>query len=321
MSDPLLDGPQSGELRTVVLRWWNSLKPNVRGALIFILASVVFTCMLVLIKMASTRLHVTEVLFFRQMIMVAIASPVIISGWPSSVRSTKPWLQVMRVGFAFGAMTLGFGSFVHLTLAEATVISFSKSFFVTILAIMVLGEIVHWPRWSALAIGFLGVLIIVWPQEGKTLDVWHLAALVSAICVAVVMVIIRILSREDRPVTILTYQAVGVGLLMLPPALWFWQTPTAEEWLLILGVGAVSACAQYLNILAIRAAEASSLAPLEYMRLVFAAAAGLWFFNEWPDDRVWIGAGVIIAAALFVMHREQRGRSSSRVEVEASPKA
>ena len=129
------------------------------------------------------------------------------------------------------------------------------------------------------------------------------------VAVAVVMVIIRVLSREDKPVTILTYQAVGVGLLMLPPALYFWQAPTVEEWLLILGVGAVSASAQYVNILAIRSAEASALAPLEYTRLVFAAAAGLWFFGEWPADRVWIGAAVIIAAALFVVHREQRARS------------
>ncbi len=308
MPDPILDGSQNAEVRSVLARWWDSLKPNVKGAILFVLASVVFTGMIVLIKMASERLHVTEVLFFRQLTMVAIASPAIIAGWPGSITSTRPSLQAMRVLFAFCAMTLGFGAFVHLPLAEVTVISFSKSFFMVILAIVILQEVVAWPRWSAVGIGFLGVLIIVWPEPGQTLDLWHLAALASAICVAVVMVIIRILSREDRPVTILTYQAVGVGILMLPPALYFWQVPTTNEWLLIIAIGIVSAIAQYINILAIRSAEASSLAPFEYTRLVFAAIAGLWFFDEWPEDQVWIGAAVIIAAALFVVHREQRAK-------------
>lgn len=278
----------------------------------FIFASVIFTGMITLIKLASTRLHVTEVLFFRQLTMVAIASPAIVAGWPTSVQSTRPGLQVLRVVFAFGAMFLGFSAFVHLTLAEVTVISFSKSFFITLLAIFFLQEMVSWPRWAALAVGFVGVLVIVWPHEEQVFDLWQLAALASAICVAVVMVIIRVLSRDDRPVTILTYQAVGVGLLMMPPALFFWQTPTLEEWLLILAVGAVSAAAQYTNILAIRAAEASSLAPLDYLRLVFAAVAGLWVFGEWPESRVWIGAAIIIAAALFVVHREQRAQARAR---------
>ena len=309
MPDPVLDGPQNGEWRAALERWWSPLSPNVKGSILFILASILFTFMIVLIKMASARLHVTEVLFFRQLSMVLIASPVIVAGWPGSVTSTRPKLQIVRVFFAFGAMTLGFGALVNLHLAEATVIAFSKSFFMTILAIIFLKELVSWPRWAALAIGFVGVLIIVWPDESAVLNFWHFAALISALCVGVVMIIIRILSREDKPVTILTYQAVGVGLMLLPPALWFWQMPTWEEWLLIGGVGVFSVAAQYVNILAIRNAEASALAPLEYTRLVFAAAAGLWFFDEWPTDQVWIGAVIIIAAALFVVHREQRARS------------
>ena len=309
MPDPLLDGPQNGELRTLIMRWWAKLTPNVKGAIFFLIAAVLFTGMIVLIKMASERLHVTEVLFFRQLTMVALASPVIWADWPGSVISTRPKLQLLRVFFASGAMILGFGAFVNLTLAEATVISFSKSFFLTFMAIVFLQEMVSWPRWTALAAGFVGVLVIVWPEEGSALNEWHLAAVASALCVAVVFVIIRVLSRDDKPVTILTYQAVGVGALMMPLMLYFWELPTAEEWLLILGVGVISAMAQYVNILAIRSAEASSLAPLEYTRLVFATAAGLWFFGEWPGDRVWLGALIIVSAALFVVHREQRQKS------------
>ena len=82
------------------------------------------------------------------------------------------------------------------------------------------------------------------------------------------MIIIRILARLDQPVTILTYQAVGVGVLMIPPTIWFWQMPTAFEWGLLVAIGIISAVAQYLNILAFKAGEASALAPLEYSRLL-----------------------------------------------------
>ena len=213
-------------------------------------------------------------------------------------------------------MTLGFGAFVELPLAEVTVITFSKSFFMTILAIMILGEVVALPRWTALAIGFVGVLIIVWPDGSEGLNIWHLAALASATCVAVVVVIIRILSQVDQPVTILTYQAVGVGALMVVPMLYFWKTPTLEEWLWLGAIGVISAFAQYINILSIRHTEASILAPLEFTRLVFAALIGLWVFAEWPEPRVWIGAVVIVGAAVFVMHREQR--ASARKEADAT---
>ncbi len=205
-------------------------------------------------------------------------------------------------------MTLGFSAVIHLPLAEATVISFSKAFFTTLLAILILGEVVRLPRWMGLAAGFAGVVIIVWPEPGTTLSVWHLAAIASATCVSLVFIIIRVLAQIDRPVTILTYQAVGVGALMIVPTIWFWQMPTTHEWLLLLGIGVLSAVAQYWNILAMKAAEASAMAPLEYTRLIFATVLGLWLFAEWPEARVWIGATIIIGAALYVLHRERRAK-------------
>lgn len=303
MPDPAVD-PDPHELAD----WWAALPGNVRGGLIFILASAIFSIMIALIKMAGDRLHVTQILFIRQATMVALAMPAIWSGWPGSLHSSRPRLQLARVGLAFCAMTLGFSAVIHLPLAEATVISFSKAFFTTLLAIFILGEVVRLPRWTGLLAGFTGVVIIVWPSPGTELQIWHLAAVASAVCVSAVFIIIRVLAQLDKPVTILTYQAVGVGLLMAAPMLWFWQWPTPFEWGLLLGIGVLSAGAQYLNILAMKAGEASAMAPLEYSRLIFATVLGLWLFAEWPEPRVWLGAAIIIGAALYVLHRERRAR-------------
>ncbi|MGD1923249.1 MAG: DMT family transporter [Paracoccaceae bacterium] len=306
MPDPSLEPSYYEVFRSAWMRWWDGLSSNIRGGILFIIGSLLFTVMIALIKIVGERLHVTEILFFRQLTMTAIAAPVIIAGWPQSIYSARPKLQVIRVIMAFLAMVLGFLAFIELTMAEATVIAFSKTFFTTLMAIFLLGEIVRAPRGIALVLGFVGVGIIVWPDEEFGLNVWHIMSIASAVCVSVVMIIIRILARLDKPVTILTYQAVGVGGLMIPPTIWCWQMPTLSEWMLLLAIGMVSAMAQYLNILSFKHGEASALAPLEYTRLLFATILGLWLFAEWPEPRVWAGAAIIVAAAIYMMHREQK---------------
>lgn len=306
MPDPAVD-PEPHDLA----ERWAALPGNVRGGIIFIVASAFFSVMIAMIKLAGDRLHVTQILFIRQTTMVTLAIPAIWAGWPGSLQSSRPKLQFARVGLAFCAMTLGFSAVIHLPLAEATVISFSKAFFTTMLAIFILGEVVRLPRWSALIAGFVGVVIVVWPAPGAELQIWHLAAVASAVCVSAVFIIVRVLAQVDKPVTILTWQAMGVGLLMLGPMLWFWQWPTVWEWGLLISIGALSALAQYLNILAMKVGEASAMAPLEYSRLIFATLLGLWLFAEWPEPRVWLGAAIIIGAALYVLHRERRARHRS----------
>jgi drug/metabolite transporter (DMT)-like permease len=150
------------------------------------------------------------------------------------------------------------------------------------------------------------VLIILWPSADGGFNIYGLASIASAFLVAVVMVLIRKLSKVDRPITILSYQAVGVGLLMFVPMLWFWKTPTLWEAGLLVLIGVIAAVGQFINILALRAGETSALAPLDFTRLVFAGLLGLMVFDEWPENRVFLGAAVIVGAALYTLHRERR---------------
>ena len=285
---------------------WGALPDNLRGGIWYLAGAAILTVMMALIKLAGQRLHVTEILFFRQLTMVAISLPVILRDFPGSLQSKRPDLQLVRVGVAFGAMTLGFTAVIHLPLAEVTTLGFTKTFFMTILGIFVLGEVVRTRRWAAMAAGFGGVLLILWPSGEGGFNIYGLASITSACLVALVMVLIRKLTHVDRPVTILSYQAIGVGLLMLAPMLWFWKTPTLEEAGLLVLIGAVSAAGQFINILALRAGEASALAPLDFTRLVFAGLLGLLVFGEWPADRVFLGAAVIVGAAMYTLHRERR---------------
>jgi len=214
-------------------RWinaWSSLPSNVRGGVLYIAGLAVFAVVIALIKLAGERLHVTQILLVRQATMVLITVPVIIVGWPQSLQTKRPGLQFVRIVLAFLAMMMGFAAVIHLELAELTIITFSKAFFTTLLAIFFLKEIVRVPRWIALVVGFMGVLIVVWPEQGQLVGVWHLGALAGALCVSAVTVSVRVLAQVDTPVSILTYQAVGVGILMIPLGIWFWESPTIYEW-------------------------------------------------------------------------------------------
>ena len=279
-----------------------------------LLAAFFLSLMVALIKIAGQTLHVTEILVVRQLTMIVIASPAILGSFPRSLYSARPGLQVLRVGIAFFSMLLGFSAVIHLPLAEATAISFGKTFFTTVLAILLLGEIVGPRRWGAVIVGFVGVLVVAWPTGEGALNVYGIMAIVSAASVGCVVIIVRQLSQIDQPITILTYQAFGVGILMLPAAIWFWRTPNVNELLIMIAIGALSVVGQYCNILGLKAAEASAVAPLDYARLLYSLALGFWLFAEWPEPRVLLGAALIIAAAAYTLHRERiRGQRTKVV--------
>jgi len=305
----------------VVRGRWAALPGNVRGGIFILISTFFFSIMLVLIKLAGERLHVTQILFFRQVVMLLLALPVIVQDAPGAIRSARPGLQFTRVGCAFCAMLLGFTAFINLPLADATTLSFAKTFFMTVLAIIFLGEVVGVRRWAAVAVGFLGVMIVAWPTGEGGFNIYTIMAIASAAFVAIVMILIRKLSQVDRPVTILTFQAVGVGILMLAPMIYFWKTPTFDEVVMLVAIGVVSAIGQTLNIFGMRAGEASAVAPLDYTRLLFAVIFGFFVFGDWPDVRVFAGAALIVGAAIYTLQRERKlgkeARAKAKIETAA----
>ena len=141
-------------------------------------------------------------------------------------------------------------------------------------------------------------------------DIYGLFAIIGAAAAGCVMVIIRLLSRTDPGHTILAYQAIGVGLVMSVPAFIYWVPPTPFEWLLLVVIAVVSYYAQRANILAYKWGEASLLASLDYIRLLYTTLLGWLLFDNLPDSSTWIGAGIIVLASIYTVHREARRRQT-----------
>ncbi len=289
------------------------LPPNTIGALWILQAAFLFTIMTTMIKLAGESLSVFQILVVRQFVMVLIVAPKILRGLPSSLHTKRPGLQAARVVFATTAMLCGFTAVVELPLADFTALSFSKTFFITIFAIIILGETVGIHRWGATIVGFLGVLLMLRPEGSGVVDPYALMAIGGAACAGMVMVILRILTKTDPPVTILTYQALFVGFLMIIPAIMTWQDPTLGQWGLLVLIGIVSWAAQLSNIQAFRAGEATAIASLDYSRLIYATIIGVIVFSQWPSVETLVGAAIIIAASLYTVRREAiRGRQLAR---------
>ena len=286
-----------------ILNKFLSLTDSTKGIIVLLIAAVGFSIMAALIKLAGTRLHVTQILFVRQIVMCLILSPRIAASFPKSLHSGRPGLQLVRVFVALIAMLCGFSAVIHLPLADATAIGFAKSFFVTLFAIVILHETVGPRRWGATIVGFAGVAIMLQPGAGG-FSLYGIYAVVGAAAAGLVMIIIRILTRTERPDTIMIYQSFGVGLCMAVPACLFWQTPTPAEWLLLAGIGAVSFISQLGNVFAYKWGEASMLASLEYTRLLYATALGFLIFGTLPGPETLAGAILIVSAAIYIMHRE-----------------
>jgi drug/metabolite transporter (DMT)-like permease len=211
----------------------------------------------------------------------------------------------MRVFFALVAMLCGFTAIIHMPLADATAIFFAKSFFVTVFAVLFLAETVGVYRWSAVLIGFVGVMIMLQPGTDN-FSIYGLASLAGAAGAAAVMILLRLLSRSDSTDTIMIYGVLGVGLVMVLPGIYFWQQPTTSEWLLLAAVALVSYFGQKCNIFAYKHGEASLLASLDYVRLLWATLFGLLIFDQLPGVATWFGAAIVVVAAIFMIYRETR---------------
>lgn len=207
------------------------------------------------------------------------------------------------------SMFCWFTALTLIPLADFTAISFTAPMFLTVLAMLFLGERIHAYRWTALVVGFVGVLITIGPHltfGGNTAGV--AIAFGAALFSALAMLFLRSMSGSggEHAITITFYFSAMVALCGGLTALGGWPEPTAEQWLYILLAGTFGCFGQLLMTFSYRYAEVSTIAPLDYTNLLFAVAFGYYLFGEVPHWSMWIGAPLVIAAGLIILWREYR---------------
>ncbi len=246
-----------------------------------------------------------QLMLFRSAIALI---PIAVIVWrardPTIVRSRKPWLQAVRIMAGLGSMGGFFYVFPRMALVDAYAISFAAPFFMVALAVPLLGEPVGWRRWSAVAVGFAGVIVMLDPF-GISFHAMSLVVLAATFCYSLSTVMVRLTSRYDHDAATLFWFALVSSVLSLIAGAPEWIWPTAIDWVWLVLLGALGGVAQVLVTRAWRLAPASVLAPFDYASIVLAVLYGYLWFREEPSWTVWLGLPLVIGSGLYILHRER----------------
>ncbi|HRF52985.1 MAG TPA: DMT family transporter [Aquimonas sp.] len=263
-------------------------------------STVFFGLMAVWIRLASKQLHPFEIAFFRNLFGLVFALPLLVKHGPSLLRTDKLRFYVLRCLIGICSMLAGFWAIVNL--AQAVALSYATPLFVTIGAVLVLGEVVRARRWTAVLIGFIGVLVILRPGTDFNQGAW--IAVLSAALSGSVAISIKVLSRTEKPDAIVLFTTLIWVPMSLLPALFVWQWPQGIIWLWIVLAGMFGTLGHLCWTRALRMADASFLTPISFLQMPLVVAAGYWLFAEPMDAWVIAGSLIILAANAYIAHRE-----------------
>ncbi len=265
--------------------------------------------MFAFVKLAGEQgVHVTESLFYRQLTAMPLICFLIwrsTAGWPA-IKSNKHKLHILRSVLGISAMGLNFWAITLLPLADATTISFTVPIFATLFAALVLREKVGIRRWSAILIGFIGVLVVIQPGGTLIPAFGATVALVGALVTAAVTMVIRMLGRtETSIVTIFWFSVYTLPALALCAA-YFGGGHDLKAWGYLFGIGVFGALGQLTITQSLRLAPVSTIVPMDYTALIWSTIFGIVIFGQWPGLSILIGAPIIIGSGLFIAWREHR---------------
>lgn len=295
------------------------------GIALRMLAMASLSLMFALVKyIAEAGVHIVESLFWRQaLVLPFVLVWVMATGGLTTLKTDRIGAHARRAAMGLTGMALNFGGMILLPMAEATTISLSVPVFAVIFAALLLGEQTGWQRWSAVIVGFVGVLIVLDPRAsfaggfGGEHGLGVMVALGGAIMTALITIAVRDLGRTENAATIVFWFSL-LSMIPLGIALPFVYTPhDLREWLLLLGLGFSGAVVQMALTGALRLAPVAVVIPMDYSALLWSIAAGWWFFGTLPAETTWIGAPLIVASGLFIAWREHRRHINRPKEVAA----
>ena len=279
------------------------------------IASVcVFVVMASLLK-ASQGVPAGQLVFFRS--FFAILPVIIYLIWrgelAEGLKTERPLSHLWRGLVGTGGMGFGFFALTQLPLPEATAIQYATPLLIVVFSAIFIGETVRFYRWSAVLVGLVGVIIIVWPRltvfsggiadaSGATLGA--ISALISCVFAAAAMILVRRLVFTERSATIVLYFSVSsslIGLLSLPLG---WVMPSTEQWVFLIGAGIAGGIAQILLTESYRHADMSVVAPFEYTSLLLTFAVGYFVFQDVPPHEKLVGGLNVVGAGGLKVWRE-----------------
>ncbi|MSP41824.1 MAG: DMT family transporter [Alphaproteobacteria bacterium] len=287
--------------------FWLGRTAMVRSVVWVLLSALLFSLMGALAKSLGSRIDSMQVAFFRALFGFIFILPVVLRTGFRGLRTRQPLLHLWRGLVGGAAIMCSFYSMIHLPLADAAALSFTRVVFLAPLAVFFLNEKFDMRRLLTVSAGLAGVILMTSPEGGFQFAT--LVALLSAALVAGVVIFVKRLSAEDSPATLIFYSSAIAALMTAGPCLWVWTPPTIFEWLMLSVMALLGVLAQSCFIRGYAVGEATVLAPLEYTRLLFAALAGYLMFGDVPGVWAVAGAAMIIGASVAAARTDAKPAS------------
>ena len=285
---------------------FRALSPTVQGALVATVAMMLFSVVPPSVRLLSDTMSPYQIVGIRALAGILVIGGFYMaagSGW--RLKTKRAPAHFLRATANVAGMVLWFWALEYVELAKGIAIHFTMPLFITLLAVLFLGERVGPRRVIALLIGFAGALVILRPgmiEIGNP----ELAILASAVLYAGATVFIKEMIRTETPAAVTFYTNLFMGLWCLVPTVICWAPVTMDDALPILGLATAGLLAPLLLATAMKFADASLIGAFDFLRLPFTAAFGFALFGEIPDEFVWAGAAVIFASTYYITVREAR---------------
>lgn len=291
------------------------MSANVKGALLALIAFGVYATHDVFIKTLGATYSPIQLVFFSVLLSFPLATISLMrERAPSTLLPVHPWWIAMRTVAAVVTGFAAFYAFSNLPLTQTYAILFATPLIITVMSIPILGERVRLPRWLAVSVGLIGVLVVLRPGT-TTLELGHAAALLAAFTGAFASIVLRKVGGEERPVVVMLYPMVA-NFLVMGALLPFVYIPMPLMDLAFVAIISVFAwVGGRLIISAYQTGEAAVVAPMHYSQILWASVFGYVFFSESIDFYTGVGTGIIIASGIFIVFRESRGGNSTNTPV------
>jgi drug/metabolite transporter (DMT)-like permease len=287
-----------------------------RGIALKIASTFFFTLMLVCVKAVADRIPPGETVFARS--FFALVPIVVMLLWqgefPRALKTSRPWVHASRGTVGVASMAMNFAALAFLPLPEVMMIGYASPLMIVALAALILGERVRLYRWSAVAVGLLGVLVILWPRltlvRGGGLEdvaaIGAVLALASALCSAFAGIFVRSMVQTEATGTIVFYFSLSSAVMALIVSLPFgWVVPNATDASLLVLMGLLGGVGQILMTSAYRNADAGTVASFDYVSMLWGIGFGYLVFGEVLTSSVLLGGAIVVGAGIFIIFRER----------------
>jgi len=278
---------------------------NFRGILWMLAATLLFVFMHAAIRNIAGEINAFEIAFFRNLFGLIFLAPVFLRHGMAPLRTRNFRMHFWRAVINLINMVAFYFGLALTPLAEATALNFTAPLFTTLLATVFLGETVRIRRTIALAVGLVGAIVILRPGF-EAINPGALFVIFAAVLWGGIMIMIKVMARTDSSLTITVWVLILMSVMSFPPALFVWQWPTLAQcgWLTFIAV--TGTIGQLMLAQALKEAEATSIMPIDFFRLVWAAVLGYLAFGEVPDLFTWTGGIMIFGSATYIAFREKK---------------